>query len=295
MDLPIHGHDPVLSAEVLDHLKPMPSRVLLDCTTGRGGHSLLLANAGAQVISIDVDEKNLQYAKERLTGKNVRLFCANFSQIVDVAKAAGITAFDGILADLGVSTNQLFDENYGLSFANEMPLDMRLGGVSSGRTAADLVNSLNEQELADIFFHLGEERYSRRVARKIVAERRTVPITDTSRLADIVRSAIPGQGRGERIDPATRTFMALRMAVNRELDNLRDLLAAAPKLLKSGARLAVISFHSGEDREVKQAFRILRESGAYESLTNKPVTPGEEEVRRNPRSRSAKMRVIQRV
>jgi 16S rRNA (cytosine1402-N4)-methyltransferase len=275
-------------------LRPDKGKILLDCTAGRGGHSLLLANAGAQVVSIDVDERNLQYAKERLAGKDVRFFSANFSQIADVAKAAGIPAFDGILADLGVSTNQLFDENYGLSFANEMPLDMRLGGEGSGRTAADLVNSLDEQELADIFFHLGEERYSRRVARKIVAERRTVPITDTSRLADIVRSAIPGQGRGERIDPATRTFMALRMAVNRELDNLRDLLQVAPRLLKSGARLAVISFHSGEDREVKQAFRILRESGAYESLTNKPITPTDDEVRQNPRSRSAKMRVIQK-
>lgn len=292
MDLPEHGHDPVLPAEVVEFLRPGPGNVILDCTAGRGGHSLLFANANAQVVAIDVDERNLQYAKNRLEGRPARFFNANFSQIGEVATEVG--GFDGILADLGISTNQLFTAEYGLSFAAEMPLDMRLGGEGTGASAADLVNHLPEQELADLIFQLGEERHSRRIARKIVAERRTVPIKDTSHLAEIVRSAIPGGGRGDRIDPATRTFMALRMAVNRELENLRQLLASAPARLKPGGRLAIISFHSGEDREVKQAFRLLRESGHYELLTNKPIVPTEAEVARNPRSRSAKMRVIER-
>ncbi len=201
---------------------------------------------------------------------------------------------NAILADLGISTNQLFDAHYGLSFDRPMPLDMRLD-PELPENAADLVNRLPEESLANVLYDLAQERYSRQIARKIVESRRSSPIKDTEALAELVRSAIPRRGKGpSRIDPATRTFLALRMAVNREMENLAELLKEAPAGLVSGGRLAVISFQSMEDRAVKLAFRSLEQTGVFKVITSKPLTPTSEEIARNPRSRSAKMRVIEK-
>jgi 16S rRNA (cytosine1402-N4)-methyltransferase len=224
----------------------------------------------------------------------VRLFHANFAELNDVLDAAAVPLVDGILADLGISTNQLFDENYGLSFASPMPLDMRIDPRSTP-SAADVVNTMREEDLANVLYNLADERYSRRIARKIVEARRISPINTTDRLADLVRSAIPKRGGPpERIDPATRTFLALRMHVNAELHNLQTLLNVAPKHLKPGGRLAIISFQSTEDRFVKTAFRQANECGELSIITKKPVTPSDDELNVNPRSRSAKLRVAVR-
>jgi 16S rRNA (cytosine1402-N4)-methyltransferase len=295
--LPDSGHDPVLLAEVLQSLQPAPGEVFIDCTTGRGGHSLALAaklGSSGQLLCLDADPRNLEFARQRLSPAPgpVRFFHANFAELGDVLDAAGLNAVDGILADLGISTNQLFDSTYGMSFSQEMPLDMRID-PSQPRSAADLVNHLNEENLANVLYELAQERYSRRIARKIGEARRLSPITTTGRLADLVRSAIPRRGGApEKIDPATRTFLALRMAVNQELQNLEALLTAAPTFLKPGGRFAVISFQSMEDRLVKQAFRSLEQSGACEVLTRKPLSPSAEEITANPRSRSAKLRAV---
>jgi 16S rRNA (cytosine1402-N4)-methyltransferase len=286
--------------EVLAHLKPVEGKRIVDCTVGRGGHSLALARRlgkSGLLIGLDVDPNNLAFAKERLAQVpcTVRLFHANFAQLAEVQKETGIDAVDGVLADLGVSTNQLFDEAYGLSFSQEMPLDMRLD-PSVGKSAADVINHEKEEDLANILFQLAQEHYSRRIARKIVEVRRISPITTTVRLADIVRSAIPKRGGApERIDPATRTFLALRMHVNQEMKNLEALLESGPRLLKPGGTMAVISFQSMEDRLVKQGFRSAEQAGVVKIVTKKPITPAEAEITANPRSRSAKMRVIERI
>jgi 16S rRNA (cytosine1402-N4)-methyltransferase len=300
MELPQTGHDPVQLVEVLEYLAPTAGKVIVDCTTGRGGHSSALAERlgpTGTLICLDADPRNMDYARQRLASApcRVRFFHANFGELDDVLKETETPQVDGILADLGISTNQLFDEQYGLSFAQSMPLDMRLD-PRLGRSAADLVNHLPERELADILFQMAQERYSFKIARKIGEARRARPITTTGELADLVRNAIPTRyGPPEKIDPATRTFMALRMAVNDELGNLKRLLDAAPRSLKPGGRFAVISFHSMEDRLVKQAFRTGEEVGALKTLTKKPLTPTDEEIERNPRSRSAKLRVAERI
>lgn len=300
MENPVSGHDPVLLGEVLEWMALREGQVVVDCTLGRGGHSLAMAQRlgeGGMLIGLDVDPRNLAYAKERLLGAKcrVRLFHANFAELEDVLNETGTEKVDGILADLGISTNQLFESDYGLSFAQDMRLDMRLD-PRIGRSAADLVNTMREEDLANVLYELAQERYSRRIARKIGEARRVSPIKSTEQLADLVRQAIPKRGGPpERIDPATRTFMALRMAVNDELGNLESLLESAPRHLKPGGRLAVIGFHSTEDRMVKQAFRQKEEVGMMKILTKKPVTPGEDELGSNPRSRSAKMRVAQRI
>jgi 16S rRNA (cytosine1402-N4)-methyltransferase len=299
VELPSHGHDPVLLQEILAHLAPVPGKIFVDCTTGRGGHSLAIASAlGADgtMICLDADPRNLEFAHERLKQApcSVRVFHANFAELQDVLGEVKIDRVDGILADLGISTNQLFDEQYGLSFSTDMPLDMRLD-PRIGESAFDLVNKMRETDLANVLYELAQERYSRRIARKIVDARRISPITSTERLAELVRSAIPTRGGApERIDPATRTFMALRMKVNRELDNLDALLSQAPKFLRAGGRLAIVSFHSMEDRLVKQAFRSAEQTGQLSILTKKPITPSEAELAVNPRSRSAKLRVAEK-
>jgi 16S rRNA (cytosine1402-N4)-methyltransferase len=213
-----------------------------------------------------------------------------------VLAEAGTPLVDGMLADLGISTNQLFDNAYGMSFAQDMPLDMRID-LRSRQSAADIVNTMREDDLANLLFNLADERYSRRIARNIAQARRQAPITTTERLADLVRQAIPSRGgaRAEKIDPATRTFLALRMAVNDELGNLNALLRQAPEHLKSGGRFGVISFHSTEDRQVKQAFRSLEQTGRFSLLTKKPITPSDNETARNPRARSAKLRVVEKL
>jgi len=295
------GHDPVLMNEVLDALALEPGQAIIDCTLGRAGHSRAIGERlgkGGLLVGLDVDPRNLAFANERLKGLDctVRLFEANFAQIDEVAQNLDRPAVDGVLADLGLSTNQLFDEQYGLSFASAMPLDMRID-PSLPQTAADLVNKLAETDLANVLYELAQERHSRRIARKIVEARRISPITTTDRLADLVRSAIPRDRNRSRetIDPATRTFLALRIKVNREVENLARLLEQAPRVLRSGGRLAVISFQSTEDRMVKQAFRSAEQTGQVRILTPRPLTPTDDEVARNPRSRSAKLRVVERI
>lgn len=302
-----------MPVEVIDALRPAPGRVIVDCTLGRGGHALEIARSlGPEglLIALDADPRNLEYARARLRDAPcpVRLFHANFAELDEVLRQAGRATVDGILADLGLSTNQFLDPAYGLSFATDDPLDMRID-PRTPRTAADLVNRLPERELADLIYQLSDERFSRRIARKIVEARAVSPILTTGRLADLVRSALPsptraaagsgrrrgGDGRGaERIDPATRTFMALRMAVNAETDNLQRLLAVAPRRLATGGRLAVLSFHSVEDRAVKLAFRSAEQTGLLRILSKKPLTPSEAEIAANPRARSAKLRAAEK-
>ena len=300
MNVPQSGHEAVLLREVMELLAPAEGKIIVDCTMGRGGHSLEIAKRvgkSGMLVGLDVDSANLEFAGERLKNApaKVRLFHANFAALHEVLTQVGVGGVDGILADLGVSTNQLFDEKYGLSFSSAMPLDMRLDPRIE-RTAADVVNTIKEKELADLIFHFSQEHYSRQVARKIVEARKISPISTTERLADIVRSAIPRRGGApQKIDPATRTFLALRMHVNQELENLSVLLEAGPKFLKAGGVIAVISFQSMEDRLVKQAFRSAEQTGRYELLTKKPVTPAEDELAQNPRSRSAKLRAIRKV
>ena len=300
MHLPAEGHEPVLLDEVLTQINPQPGQVFVDCTLGRAGHSSVIAKRLGELgvlIALDADPKNLSYAKSRLEGApcTVRLFHANFAELEDVLAEVSMPLVHAILADLGISTNQLFDPAYGLSFAQEMDLDMRLD-PRIRRTAADIVNTTREDDLANILFEFAQERFSRRIARKIAEARRQAPITSTERLADLVRSAIPSRGgrAPEKIDPATRTFMALRMAVNDELGNLSQLLRKAPEHLHPGGRFGVISFHSTEDRLVKQAFRSLEQGGRFSLATKKPLAPSDDETRRNPRSRSAKLRVIEK-
>jgi 16S rRNA (cytosine1402-N4)-methyltransferase len=293
------GHQPVLLDEVLKTLNPQPGQAIVDCTVGRGGHALAIARRlapGGLLIGLDADPRNLEFAHERLGAPDkpdctIRLFHANFNQLDEVLDQAQIPLVDAILADLGVSTNQLFDPLYGLSFDSDMPLDMRLDPATE-KSAADLVNRLPESELANVLYELAQERYSRQIARKIVEARRLVPIQSTGRLAELVRAAIPRKkGPPPRIDPATRTFLALRLAVNQEPANLARLLDRAPKRLKPAGRLAVISFQSTEDRLVKQAMRLLDQSGRFDRPI-KPVTPSDAEIANNPRSRSARLRMI---
>ncbi|MBA3273332.1 MAG: 16S rRNA (cytosine(1402)-N(4))-methyltransferase RsmH, partial [Chthoniobacterales bacterium] len=266
MQRPATGHDPVLLQEVLDAFQPAKGNVFVDCTLGRAGHAREITSRlgpTGLLIGLDVDPNNLTFAKSQLEGApcEVRLFHANFAELSDVLREVEREHVDGMLADLGISTNQLFDERYGLSFAQDMPLDMRMD-PRLDKTAAHFVNSMREEDLANVLYELAQERYSRRIARKIADARRISPINSTERLAELVRSAIPrvrakpsskrsGNPR-ERIDPATKTFMALRMAVNREIPNLAALLEQAPQHLNPAGRLAVISFHSTEDRLVKQ-------------------------------------------
>jgi 16S rRNA (cytosine1402-N4)-methyltransferase len=287
-------------AEVLTALAPQPGQCIVDCTLGRAGHAAAIAarlGPDGLLIGLDADPRNLQFAQQRLANApcKIRLFHANFAEIEDVLAAVGESQAHAILADLGISTNQLFDQQYGLSFAAPMPLDMRLD-PRIRCSAADLVNTMAEEDLANVLYNLADERYSRRIARKIGEARRISPITTTDRLAELVREAIPKRhGPPERIDPATRTFMALRMAVNDEVGNLSALLERAPRLLHPGGRLAILSFHSVEDRLVKQAFRSAEQTGLLSLVTKRPLSPAPPEIAANPRSRSAKLRIAQRV
>jgi 16S rRNA (cytosine1402-N4)-methyltransferase len=293
------GHRPVLPDQVLELLAPAGRRIVIDCTVGPGGHaSLLMSAAGPQatLIGLDVDEQNLRIARQRLSpfSSRVRLFRACFTELEIVLAEVGLRRVDLVLADLGVSSGQLDDPQRGLSFLADGPLDMRLDRRRV-QTAAELVNRLNEKDLADLIYRYGEERYSRRIARAMVAARRTRPIERTTELARIVSGAYPAAARKSRrgVHPATRTFLALRIAVNDELGNLDRLLEHLPHVLAPKARVGIISFHSLEDRRVKRAFARWAQSGEAVTLTPTPVTPGTDEIRENPRSRSAKLRVIE--
>lgn len=293
------GHLPVLLDEVLAVLSPAGRHVLVDCTVGLGGHAeglLRAADPGTTLIGIDLDESNLARCRERLAAwsTQVRLFSANFADIREVLTEAGLTAADAVLADLGVCSVHLDDPARGFSFQTAGPLDMRLSG--QGPSAADMVNTLDEGELADVIWRYGEERLSRRIARAIVRARKVRRIETTTELAAIVEQAQPPRRPWiQAIHPATRTFQGIRIAVNRELENLERLLANLPRALAVGGRAAVISFHSLEDRIVKHAFAEFAREGRVKVLTKKPMMASMEECGRNPRSRSAKLRAIERI
>jgi len=294
--MPDPGHIPVLPDEVLQRLDPQPGQTVLDCTVGRAGHAELIVPRlapGGRYIGLDVDPTNIAFARDRLGNAviDVHLVHANFADARAVLDDLGIDRVDALLADLGFASVQMDDPGRGFSFDAEGPLDMRLD-PGLGTTAADLVNQLPADELADVIYQYGEERLSRKVARFIVETREKHPIKTTTDLAQIVRRAYGPRGRRQRIDPATRTFMALRIAVNGELDALDALLGAVPDLIRPGGVAAVISFHSLEDRRVKLAFRELAQQGEVERLTRKCMTAGDPEREHNPRSRSAKLRAI---
>jgi 16S rRNA (cytosine1402-N4)-methyltransferase len=292
------GHVPVLTADVIGQLQPGRGGVFVDCTVGLGGHSSALLAAGAgRIIGLDRDVDALDRARTTLAPwlERVELVHADYRSLDSVLERLGVPLVDGTLADLGLSSMQLDAPGRGFSFQRDEPLDMRMDR-SGGETAADLLARSSEIELADAIFQLGEERYSRRIARALVDARRQAPIETTGRLAAIVRRAIPRRGL-MRIDPATRTFQAFRIWVNRELEGLERFLQAAARRLRSGGRLVVITFHSLEDRVVKHTFRALaqKEVATLKVLTKKPIVPTEEEVQRNPRARSAKLRAAERV
>ncbi len=274
---------------------------MVDATIGHGGHSYLFGHTlGSKglLIGFDLDEKALEKAHEWLKTLICRviLIHANFSQISDELHKKGIEKVDFILADLGVSSAQLADAEFGLSFLQDMPLDMRIDKRIQ-RSAADIVNNLDEKSLADLIYRFGEDRASRRIAQFIVQSRKSYPITTTGRLAEIVCRAIgrASKGKWSRIHPATRTFQALRIAVNGEMENLEALLDSAPQVLKKGGRMAVISFHSLEDRLVKNNFRKNKSEGIYEIVTKKPLIPTRLEISENRRSRSAKLRIARKI
>jgi 16S rRNA (cytosine1402-N4)-methyltransferase len=280
-------HVPVLAAEVLALLDPRPGQTVVDATLGAGGHTRLLAERigpAGRVLALDHDPAMIERARPQLVGQPVSMFHAGFDQLRDVLDLAHIAQVDAVLADLGVASDQLDDPERGFSFQADGPLDMRLD-PTRGVSASRLLATLGERELADLIFRFGEERHSRRIARRIVEAR---PIASTRQLAELVRRCVP-HGR-DRIDPATRTFQALRIAVNEELTALEALLQQLPACVRPPGRVAIISFHSLEDRLVKSAFR----GGGWAALTKKPVTAGDDEVRANPRARSAKLRVAQR-
>jgi 16S rRNA (cytosine1402-N4)-methyltransferase len=286
---PVVRHVPVLTAEVLTYLAPQPGQILVDATVGAGGHGRLLAarvGPTGRLIGLDRDPAMLALAQPRLEGLPVTLRQAGFDELRALLDDLGVQAVDGVLADLGFCSDQLEAPERGLSFQHPGPLEMRLN-PGEGEPASALLRRLSERELADVFWTYGEERFSRRVARRIVERRKQAPIETTEQLAELVRRCVP-RARGRRaIDPATRVFQALRIAVNDELGALERLLAALPTCLKPGGRAVLISFHSLEDRRVKQTFRNRQ---LWQELTRKPVQATEDEVRNNPRARSAKLR-----
>jgi 16S rRNA (cytosine1402-N4)-methyltransferase len=287
-------HVPVLLAEVIQWLAPQPGQVFVDGTLGGGGHTRALATAvgpHGSVIALDRDPAALAAAERNLAGLPIKLSHSNFSDLPEVLREVGIEHVDGILLDLGLSSDQLADESRGFSFQSAGPLDLRFD-PTRGEPAARLVNRLSEQHLADLIYEYGEERYSRRIARAIAERRREREIASAADLAETVRRAIPRSKQETRIDPATRTFQALRIAVNEELRSLDTALQRLPDCLQAGGRLAIISFHSLEDRRVKESFR---DDPRLKNLTRKPIRPSEAEISANPRSRSAKLRVAQRV
>jgi 16S rRNA (cytosine1402-N4)-methyltransferase len=292
------AHVPVMTAEALQFLRPERGGIFVDCTVGLGGHARALLEAGAtRLIGLDRDLDALALARETLApwSDRVELVHADYRSLADVLDRRNVDLVDGALADLGVSSLQFDAPGRGFSFQRDEPLDMRMDR-SDGDTAADLVARATERELADAIFMYGEERFSRRVAHAIVEARALSPVDTTGRLAAIVRRAIPRRGP-MRIDPATRTFQALRIWVNRELEGLDRFVEVAARRLRDAARLVVITFHSLEDRVVKHTLRALDRGGdaRLQVLTKKPVSPGDDEIARNPRARSAKLRAAERV
>ncbi|HUZ45766.1 MAG TPA: 16S rRNA (cytosine(1402)-N(4))-methyltransferase RsmH [Terriglobia bacterium] len=289
-------HRPVMVREALEFLKVEPDGTYIDATVGAGGHSeqilKVLAQGSGRLLGIDRDPNALRIAQERLAGfgERVKLVEGNLAEIDALHAQSCFPPAGGALADLGLSSMQLEDGERGFSFSRPGPLDMRMGGGDV--TAEEIVNETPEQELADLIFKFGEERHSRRIARAIVKAR---PIRLTTQLAQVVTRSIPSRAGLHQIHPATRTFMALRLAVNRELENLQSFLDKVLTVLAPGARVVVISFHSLEDRIVKESFRSWKRNGQALILTKHVVRPEAEEARENPRSRSAKLRAAEKL
>ena len=294
MDNPPPLHVPVLLAEVIHWLEPAPGKTFVDGTLGGGGHTRALAERVGKeglVVSFDRDPAARAAAERNLAGMSVNLVAANFRHIPEVLKQLEIPAVDGILLDLGLSSDQLADSGRGFSFDSDGELDLRFD-PEEGEPAWRLIEKLEADDLANLIFEYGEERLSRRIARNLVEAAAREPLRTARQVAEIVRRSVPRTRDSQRIDPATRTFQALRIAVNDELGALAEALKTTPECLKIGGRLAVISFHSLEDRMVKQAFR---DDLRWKAITRKPLLPTDEETRNNPRARSAKLRVAERV
>jgi 16S rRNA (cytosine1402-N4)-methyltransferase len=285
-------HIPVLLAEIIQWLEPTPGKTIVDGTLGGGGHTLALAERvvpGGQVFSVDLDHQALERVRPLIGELPVTLAQGNFSELPELLRTEGIGPVDGILLDLGLSSDQLADAQRGFSFQTDGELDLRFD-PSRGEAAWEVIERLDEHSLADLIYQLGEERFSRRIAKRIVETRQATPIRTADALAQLVRSCVP-RSRGHRIDPATRTFQALRIAVNGELSSLEQALSVLPDCLAPEGRIAIISFHSLEDRIVKYAFR---NDERLKILTKRPVRPTDEESAANARARSAKLRVAQR-
>lgn len=289
MTQPVHVS--VLLNEVLEALQPQPGQHIVDGTLGGGGHTrAIAAKVGPEgaVLAIDRDPAAIAAAEANLRGLPVLLAHASYRELPELLREVNWPPVDGVVLDLGLSSDQLADRERGFSFDADGPLDLRFD-PTVGEPAARLVNQLKVENLANLIYELGEERYSRRVARAIAEAREQAPIRTAAELAAIVRRVVP-KSRHERIDPATRTFQALRIAVNDELGALHDILQSLPQCVRPGGRVAIISFHSLEDRMVKQAFR---DDARYHVITRRPITASEEELAANPRSRSAKLRVAE--
>ncbi len=295
--LPRHHsiHVPVLTDEVVHWLAPAPGSVLVDGTLGGGGHARALAERvapGGTIVALDRDPKAVEAAGESLAGLPMVIAGRSFAEVPEVLAELGFAQVDGVILDLGLSSDQLADPERGFSFDSDGPLDLRFD-PTAGEPAWRLLGRLSAEHLADLIYQYGEERYSRRIGRAVVERRRQGdPIRTAADLAALVRRCVPRRGHADRIDPATRTFQALRIAVNDELKALEIALRRLPECLREGGRLGVISFHSLEDRRVKTAFR---DDPRLNVLTKRPIRPTEGEVAGNPRARSAKMRVAERV
>ncbi len=295
------GHIPVLADEVVYWLQPKPNKYYVDCTLGLGGTSARILQACGEtgrLIAIDQDFHAIEMARETLSpyADNISFHCGNFHDLGSILDSEGIQHVDGILFDLGISSAQLGDAERGFSFQEDGPLDMRMN-PSQDVTAGELVNRMPETELANVIFEFGEERLSRRIARAIVRERANAPLRTTSELASVIQRSVPPAYRHGRLHPATRTFQALRIAVNNELAVITPALHEAVDRLSPGGRVCVISFHSLEDRLVKYTFRDLAQESdkGVRILTKKPCVASDEERKLNPRARSAKLRVIEKV
>jgi len=288
-------HTPVLLEEVLEWLRVRPDGTYIDATLGAGGHSEAIARqlTSGRLISLDRDAQALELAQERLKsfGEKVRLVQSAFSRIVEVALELGIPPVDGVLADLGVSSMQLDQGERGFSFREAAPLDMRMDTANDELTADEIVNRWPEKEIADLLYREADEHDSRRIAKAIVRAR---PLRDTAHLATTVAGARKQWGR-QRLHPATKTFLALRIAVNREMEELGQFLSRTPATMNSGGRWVVLSYHSREDRLVKHAFQEGERAGTLRVLTRHVIQPSEEETIGNPRSRSAKLRCAERM
>lgn len=295
-------HIPVLLQPVLDVLKPRPGQIIVDCTLGLGGHSSFLLKhitPGGKLIGIDFDQGNIEMARRRLEaipGGNFELFHNNFAALAQVLGQAGISQIDGLLADVGVASPQIDDPARGFSYKKPGPLDMRMD-TSRGQPASALINRMSEHEMARAFLEYGDETDAPKIAAAIVDYRKTKPIETTQELMAIVckaRDFTLLRAAGAKLHPAARTFQALRILTNRELGNLENLLRILPTYLKPGGVAAIISFHSGEDRRVKHAFKEGYKEGLYDSISEEPIIADEEEKSQNPRSRSAKLRWAKR-